>query len=94
MRKGGRATRTNGGNGENVIKAEGRFTNTAVPRFDGGRCWQQHLQIFRAIMKSNGWTNRTAVLQLFAHLGGSPKCRLANAGGRAGKLEVPLAGPF
>ena len=28
-----------GPDGENVIKAEGRFTNTAVRRFDGGGCW-------------------------------------------------------
>ena len=61
-----------GGDGEDVIKKEGRFTNTAVPRFDGGRCWQQHLQIFCAIVKSNGRTDRTATLQLFAHLEGRP----------------------
>ena len=33
-----------------------RFTNTAVPRFDGRGCWQQHLLIFQAIVKSNGWS--------------------------------------
>ena len=48
----------------------GRFTNTAVPRFDGTDCWQQHILIFRAIMKSNGWSMTTAALQLFAHLDG------------------------
>ena len=42
----------------------------AVPRFDGGGCWQQHLQIVHAIVKSNGWTGGTAALQLFAHLDG------------------------
>ena len=47
-----------------------RFTNTAVPRFDGTGCWQQHLLVFRAIMKSNGWSTTTAALQLFAHLDG------------------------
>ena len=47
-----------------------RFTNTAAPRFDGTGCWQQHLLVFRAIMKSNGWSPDTAVLQLFAHLDG------------------------
>ena len=46
------------------------FTNTAVPRFDGGGCWQQHLQIVQAIVKSNGWLVGTAALQLFAHLDG------------------------
>ena len=47
-----------------------RFTNTAVPRFDGTGCWQQHLLVFRAIMKSNGWSPDTAALQLFAQLDG------------------------
>ena len=47
-----------------------RFTNTAVPRFDGTGCWQQHLLIFQAIVKSNGWSPPTATLQLFAHLDG------------------------
>ena len=61
---------TRGPDGKNIIKAEGRFTNTAVPRFNGGGCWQQHLQICQAIVKSNGWTDRTAALQLFVHLDG------------------------
>ena len=47
-----------------------RFTNTAVPRFDGTGCWQQHLLIFQAILRSNGWSPMTAALQLFAHLDG------------------------
>ena len=46
-----------------------RFTNTAVPRFGTGH-WQQHILVFRAIMKSNGWSTTTAALQLFAHLDG------------------------
>ena len=29
--------------------------------FDGGGCWQQHLQIVQAIVKSNGWTDGTAL---------------------------------
>ena len=56
--------------GRNVVKVGGHFTNTAVPRFDGGACWQQHLQIVQAIVKSNGWSEGTAALQLFAHLAG------------------------
>ena len=36
------------------------FTNTAVPRFDGTGCWQQHLLVFQAITKSNGWSPDTA----------------------------------
>ena len=46
------------------------FTNTAVPRFDGTRCWDQHLLVFQAIAKSNGWSSEMAGLQLFAHLDG------------------------
>ena len=46
------------------------FTNTAVPRFDGTGCWQQHILIFQAIVKSNGWSPVTVALQLFAHLDG------------------------
>ena len=57
-------------NGKNVIKERGRFTNMVVPRFDGVGCWQQHLQIVQAIVKSNGWSEGTAELQLFAHLDG------------------------
>ena len=48
----------------------GRFTNMAVPRFNGDSCWQQHLQIIKAIVRSNGWTDEMAALQLFAHLNG------------------------
>ena len=47
-----------------------RFTNTAVPRFDGTGCWQRHILIFQTIVKSNGWSPTTAALQLFAHLDG------------------------
>ena len=47
-----------------------RFTNTAVSRFDGTGCWQQHLLVFQAIMKSNGWSPDTAAIQLFAYLDG------------------------
>ena len=46
------------------------FTNTASPRFDGTRCWEQHLLVFQAIAKSNGWSSGTTALQLFAHLDG------------------------
>ena len=49
------------------------FTNTAVPRFDGTRCWEQHLLVFQAIVKSNGWSSDTAALQLGAHLDGEQK---------------------
>ena len=48
----------------------GRFTNTALPTFSGAECWFQHLHIIQAIIKSNGWSEETAALQLFAHLKG------------------------
>ena len=47
-----------------------RFTNTAVPRFNGTGRWQQHILIVQAIVRSNGWSLMTAALQLFAHLDG------------------------
>ena len=50
-----------------TIRTGGWFTNTAVPKFDGDGCWQQHLQFFNAIAKSNGWADETVALQLFAH---------------------------
>ena len=68
MRKNNRSMGMRDPDGKICIKAGGRFTNTAVPRFYGGGCWQQHLQIVQAIVKSNGWTDGTAALQLFAHL--------------------------
>ena len=60
---------TNGWN--NAMKK--RFTNTAIPAFSGAECWFQHYHIIQAIVKSNGWSEVTAALQLFAHLqGGGP----------------------
>ena len=47
-----------------------RFTNTALPVFSGAECWFQHFHIVQAIVKSNGWPEETAALQLFAHLKG------------------------
>ena len=47
-----------------------RFTNTALPVFNGAECWFQHFHIVQAIVKSNGWPEETAALQLFAHLKG------------------------
>ena len=46
------------------------FTMTKVPRFDGTTSWQQYRQVFDAIVRSNGWDNNTAALQLFSHLEG------------------------
>ena len=67
--KKGRSSGTRGSD-VSIIKTRGRFTNTAVPRFNGDNCWQQHMQIFQAIVKLNGWTDETAALQLYAHLDG------------------------
>ena len=46
------------------------FTTTKVPRFDGTTSWEQYKQVFDAIVRSNGWDNDTAALQLFSHLEG------------------------
>ena len=46
------------------------FMNTAIPVFSGAECWFQHFHIVQAIMKSNGWSEDTAALQLFVHLKG------------------------
>ena len=64
-----------------------RFTNTAVPRFDGTGCWQQHLLVFRAIMKSNGWSPDMEALQLFAHLDGRVEGGPIDAGQNQRTLE-------
>ena len=47
-----------------------RFTDTELPVFSGGEGWYQHIHIVQAIVKSNGWPDETAALQLFAHLKG------------------------
>ena len=46
------------------------LTTTKVPRFDGTTSWEQYHQVFEAIVKSNGWDNDTAALQLFSHMEG------------------------
>ena len=63
-----------------------RFTNTAVPRFNGDTCWYQHQQVFDAIAKSNGWDDETAALQVFAHLEGDA-LNVAKRSGLAGALS-------
>ena len=47
-----------------------KFTNTAIPVFSGTEGWYQHIHIVQAIVKSNGWSEETAALQLFVHLKG------------------------
>ena len=55
-----------------VVQAPRRvaFTTTNVPRFYGTTSWEQYRQVFDAIVRSNGWDNDTAALQLFSHLEG------------------------
>ena len=50
MKKNNRSAGTRDPDGKNGIRAGGHFTSTAVLRFDGGGCWQQHLQIVQAIV--------------------------------------------
>ena len=60
-----------GADGKTFTMKLGRFTNTAIPTFNGaGWCWYQHRHIAQAIATSNGWSEETATLQLFAHLEG------------------------
>ena len=55
-----------------VIQAPRRVAlmTTKVPQFDGTTSWEQYHQVFEAIVRSNGWDNDTAALQLFSHLEG------------------------
>ena len=46
------------------------LTTTKVPRFDGTTSLEQYHQVFEAIVRSNGWDNDTAALQLFSYLEG------------------------
>ena len=55
---------------ETVMMENRRFTNTALPIFSGTEEWYQHIHIVQAIVKSNGWPEETAALQLFVHLKG------------------------
>ena len=61
--------RGNRGDGTFVMEHR-RFTNTALLVFSGTECWFQHFHIVQAIMKSSGWPEETAALQLFVHLKG------------------------
>ena len=46
------------------------LTTTKVPQFDRTISWEQYHQVFEAIVRSNGWDNGTAALQLFLYLEG------------------------
>ena len=64
-----------------VLREENRLlrtpTTSQVVQAPGGRrsrqrttSWEQYHQVFEAIVRSNGWDNNTAALQLFSHLEG------------------------
>ena len=55
---------------EIVVMENRKFTNTALPVLSGAEGWYQHIHIVQAIVKSNGWPDETAALQLFVHLKG------------------------
>ena len=44
------------------------LTTTKVPLFNGSTSWEQYLQVFDAIVLSNGWGDATAAWQLLSHL--------------------------
>ena len=44
------------------------LTTTKVPWFNGSTSWEQYLQVFDAIVLSNGWGDATAALQLLSNL--------------------------
>ena len=46
------------------------FMSTKVPKFAGMTNWKQYLQVFDAIVQSDGWDDATAGLQLLSHLEG------------------------
>ena len=46
------------------------FTLKPVPMYAGKTSWDQHRQVFEAIVSSNGWDGVTAVLQIVSQLEG------------------------
>ena len=46
------------------------YTSTPVPMFTGKTSWDQYMQVFEAIVNSNGWNGVTVALQLVSHLRG------------------------
>ena len=49
---------------------QAELTTTKVPWFNGSTSWEHYLQVFDAIVLSNGWGDATATLQLLSHLQG------------------------
>ena len=46
------------------------FTSMLVPRYSGKSNREQYREVFEAIVRSNGWDDVTAALQLLSHLDG------------------------
>ena len=42
-------------------------TVSRIPWFNGSTSWEQYQQVFDAIVRSNGWGDATAALQLLSH---------------------------
>ena len=86
-----------------VIQAPRRvaLTTTKVPRFDGTTSWEQYHQVFEATVRSNGWDNDTAALELFSHLEGDalsvthlvPLARRLSRSGLVDALTVHYGSP-
>ena len=87
---------------KSLVMENRKFTNTAIPVLSGTEGWYQHIHIVQAIVKSNGWPEETAALQLFVHCKrggiecGSPFGKkgtgvMDRTGGRTGGI-LPIAG--
>ena len=86
-----------------VVRAprQAAFTTTKVPRIGGTTSWEQYRQGFDAIVRSNGWDNDTAALQLFSHLEGDalnmdllvPLARRLSRTGMVDALSVHYGSP-
>ena len=59
--------------------------------FDGTTSWEQYHQVFEAIVRSNGWDNDTAALQLFSHL--VPLARRLSRSGLVDALTAHYGSP-
>ena len=83
----------------NDMRAESRYLRTrggGGAKFVGVTSWEQYLQVFDAIVLSNGWDDVTAALQLLSHLEGDalnvallvPASRRASRVGLVGALST------
>ena len=63
-----RFLRTPGAVRPGPLVRQAALTMTKVPWFNGSTSWEQYLQVFDAIVLSNGWGDATAAQQLLSHL--------------------------